>query len=375
MGSALLAYNNVNSRSGSAKDLDYNFIKQSGVNLFSKLRALKVANVRGLSDYNCYFLKNYSWLSWKIQMYSYLLWLALKDNRNYRNTTLVDYGGGLGILSLLAKEIKLNTVIFNDIDSNTCHDAQLLGESIKDPADHYVCGDIDTLTDFISSNKINCNTLISYDVLEHIYDIESYLKKLEFLSKGPLQLVMCSGANQYNPYLKHSIVKRQHRIEQNGRIGEDVTRNNDCKKSYYAVRVEIIKEYFPQLDNKTITMIAERTRGMRKNDILNVTAEYVHHNKIPSEVRHPSNTCDPFSGNWEEHLMDPFQLKNILQSHGFKVNILSGLRFAGEKKQEKILVYILNIPIRITKNSSLMLPISPFYTIIASRNVQHIPKT
>ena len=354
------------------KDWILENMERKTISDFSKILLGKLQKVNPdtliLSDYYRYYVKRVSWLSFEIQKYSYILWLALRDIDDYRNIVLVDYGGGAGLLSLLAKEIGIKTVVYDDIDNNTCRDAQVIGKGVGIPADYYNCGDIDDLIDFLSANNLDCDVLVSYDVLEHIYDIESYLRKLKFLSKRSLRLVMCSGANQYNPYIKHSIVKLQNKLEYHGRIGEIVTRENDCRKSFYESRIDIIRNNSPQLDNKTLALLAQRTRGMRVDDILNVISNHKTYNAIPVGIEHQSNTCDPYSGNWEEHLMDPYNLKSILKAEGFQVKLLSGLWFSGNKIYRRVLANILNIPIRISKNNDRMLPISPFYIIYASTN-------
>ena len=40
---------------------------------------------------------------------------------------------------------------------------------------------------------------MSYDVLEHIYDVEGFLTNAGELTDGPLTLFMSSEANIYNP--------------------------------------------------------------------------------------------------------------------------------------------------------------------------------
>jgi len=73
-----------------------------------------------------------------------------ESQRPLHTVTLVDHGGGTGLFLRVAKE---------------------------------ACGE----------------SLMSYDVLEHIYDVEGFLTNAGELTDGPLTLFMSSEANIYNP--------------------------------------------------------------------------------------------------------------------------------------------------------------------------------
>ena len=53
---------------------------------------------------------------------------------------------------------------------------------------------------------------------------------------------------------------------------------------------------------------------MIEADILRCLAEYQSSGKIPCQPAHPTNTCDPYTGNWAEHLMDVQALAEQLRS-------------------------------------------------------------
>ena len=45
---------------------------------------------------------------------------------------------------------------------------------------------------------------------------------------------------------------------------------------------------------------------------------------LPAAPVHPTNTCDPRTGNWAEHLMDLGTLRKKLAARGFESRILTG---------------------------------------------------
>ena len=81
-----------------------------------------------------------------LKIYSYLLsWSLAKLDISVNKCVFIDYGGGSGMLSLLAKELGVGTVIYNDIYDVCCRDAKIIAESIGNKADYYVQGDIKDL--------------------------------------------------------------------------------------------------------------------------------------------------------------------------------------------------------------------------------------
>jgi len=75
---------------------------------------------------------------------------------------LVDYGGGSGLLSFLALEAGIGTVIYNDIYDVSCEDARKLGQALHLPLSRIVCGDVDELVSYLRKEKINVNAIVSY---------------------------------------------------------------------------------------------------------------------------------------------------------------------------------------------------------------------
>ena len=64
---------------------------------------------------------------------------------------------------------------------------------------------------------------------------------------------------------------------------------------------------------------------MRKSDILLFLEKYREGDPIPIEPDHPTNTCDPLTGNWAERMMDPHSLVNDASQYGIDLEVLPGL--------------------------------------------------
>ncbi len=333
--------------------------------LFEKLAILDVDRLN-ISDYNKLYIKNYiSGLTSNLQKYSYILSLSLSHFKDtYDKFVLVDYGGGTGILSLLAKELGIGTVIYNDIYNVSCADAYILASSIGNVADYYVQGDTDDLAAFLTENKINCNAIASYDVIEHVYRMETFFSKIVRLSQVPFCIVMASGSNKYNPINVRRMKKVQIINEYEDREKKYGHKERDCLKSYLRVRKEIIENYLKSINTiiseAELNTLSKNTRGLMTHDIHAYVEEYIRTGKLSSKPDHPTNTCDPLTGNWSEHIFDPYVYKDIFMGAGFEFNVLGGPISNSNKFFINHLNTLLNFFIGRTKYGMI---ISPFITI------------
>jgi len=334
--------------------------------LFLKLNNLDI-NQLEVSDHTKVCLGNHiQSLKNRLMKFTYILsWAVANRDIPLNQFVLVDYGGGSGILSLLAKEYGIGTVIYTDIYDVSCKDAENIGQAINNPADYYVPGDIDELLFYIKNQQITCHALASYDVIEHIYDIEPYLKKLSKISDKDFVVVMGSGANPLNPLVARSLMKQHKLIEYLNREDKPGHKQRDILKAYYDVRREIISKYAPKLSPDEVERLTKATRGLIAQDIKHCVDVYLESGKICRQPDHPTNTCDPYTGNWAEHLMDIRMLKQVLVNNGFIVKILAGY-YGGGSPLKRIVACWLNLLIFLL-GDQIGLWFAPFYTIYASK--------
>ena len=336
--------------------------------LYVKLKKLNL-NKLGISDYNQRYLGDK--LANPIgtfQVYSYLLALSLTGSKvPLDRFVFVDYGGGCGILSLLAKQLGIGRVIYNDIYDLSCNDVRLLSKEIKIGIDDYVCGDIDELIIYLKKDSVTINAITSYDVIEHIYDIDSYLRKLPFLSSISFRIVFGSGANIKNPFIRKRLMHTHNEVEHKDREKKWGQKKRDSLRSYLEMRKEIVREYDSSLGSEKVNRIAELTRGLMKHDIEKCVDKYNKTGKFSYKPDHPTNTCDPYTGNWAEHLMESDRLENILKDEGFEVKILSGYWPFSKNIYKNFILKLLNIGIRLLGKNALLF--SPHYIVYGDYNV------
>jgi hypothetical protein len=314
-----------------------------------------------------YFGSNLQYLQASLQRYTFLLTWAIApySSKNNAEIVLVDYGGGSGMCSLLAKEAGIGTVVYVDIYDVCCHDAQYIAEALGLAANHYVNGDIDSLLSYLKEKQISCNTVVSYDTLEHIYDIDDFLNKIGGISAGPLSLMMASGANPLNFIISRRLRKLHRKVELKGKIRQQGEDDRNPEEALVAVRTKMILSYASDLSQHEADMLAQKTRGMRREDIIKAVNSFLSNGLIPKELEHPTNTCDPLTGNWCERLLNPYSLGHKLQEAGFSAKVLAGFYGSSGKdsKLKQSARYCANLAIAVSGN--LGLQIAPYYCIYA----------
>lgn len=336
--------------------------------LHQKLMKLDLKH-SGVSDYNQRYLGDK--LANPIvtfQLYTYLLILALVGNKvPLRKFGFVDYGGGFGLLSLLAKELGIGRVVYNDIYDVSCNDLRILSKEMDIAIDNYVCGDIDELINYLQDESLTINAISSYDVIEHIYDIEAYLRKLHLLPADRLRVVFGCGANIKNPLIRRELRKTHLEAEYKNREKKWGHKERDSLRSYLEMRKKIVREYNSALSENMVQRIAESTRGLMRDDIEKSVDEYRTTGRISYKPDHPTNTCDPNTGNWAEHLMEIEWLSNILRDEGFQVKILAGYWGYSDNLYKRLIKNLLNIGPRLLRKNGLFF--SSYYIVYADHGI------
>ncbi len=345
--------------------LFYN-IRSSADRLFQKLKILDLATLN-ISNYNKRYLRG-KLVNLRRELdrcSNILVWTLENSVIPLDDQIFLEYGGGIGMLSLFAKELGIGTVIYNDIYDISCQDAKKLAGILKLEADNYVHGDIDEVLEFFKTTNIKCDFITSYDVIEHIYDIKAFLRKITLLTDGKLKVCLASGANKYNSLIRRRIIKMQIKVEYED--GKKVWghKERDTLKSYFKIRNEIIRnlitELNSQLNENDILKLVKRTRGLKKEDIESSVEEFIETNTFPPKLTHSTNTCDPYTGNWKEKLMEPYFLAEVLKKCGFEAKILKGYYGHSTSLIKRYLGRVLNFLIYVFKRQGIRF--APFYII------------
>jgi hypothetical protein len=275
--------------------------------------------------------------------------------------TLVDYGGGLGLSAMLAKYIGVGTIVYNDIHDASCKDAQLLAEACGLKADHYVTGGVDELVEFSRTSGIKFNGLVSYDVLEHIFDLDDFFDKVRNICDAELTISMGTGANPHNPKIRKREVAKAVHAEFNDTPKKWMEGHRDTESSYLKSRRKIVHEFAPQLTQAQVETLATATRGYIKPQIEAATAEFVKSGKVTLTPDHPTNTCCPYTGFWHERLVTREQYEALLKKYGYEGVVRPG-KYAGPRIGAVRMVFNMMIDAM----GSPMLCIAPYTHLLAT---------
>lgn len=344
-------------------------IANAAESLYKKLQRFDLSSVN-ISEYNQrYFgshIDTHDARKLNLTKYAFVLsWALAGSKKPLDELVFLDYGGGHGMLSLLAKEAGIATVIHNDIYPVSCEDARTIGQQLAIEADHYIPGDIDDVIKYLQQHSLNCDVLANYDVIEHIYDINDFLLKIPALSEGHLSVFLASAANETNPRIRR-VLRQQHlHFEFQDRAYRQGRKPTDTTRALVDVRKEIISEHAPGLGAAEVENLAHLTRGKIKSEIIDDVNAYCDSGVLPDAPDHPTNTCDPLTGNWFEHLMDPHSLVRLLAQNSFEVSVECGYYDSPGSIVKRLVKHSLNAGIRVLGSKGLYL--APFYALRAVR--------
>ena len=339
----------------------YKQIEVAIKSLHSKLHKLEVKSLQ-ISDYNKEYLKKYIHnYSFYMSLYSQLLHKSIKKlDKPISQSVFVDYGGGCGILSYLAKEVGFKSVIYNDIYEISVNDTKIISKEINIEIDSYIQGGVHEFTNEINLKNLKPDLICSFDVLEHIYNLKEYFNSISGIN-SQFSLLFMTSANAKNPYINYKLKKIQIRAEFHGLDKTIGWKESDLNSAFLEARKKIIKKKFSKLKDDEIEELSIKTRGLRKDDIEKVVKNYIHNNKIGYHIEHPTNTCDPYTGNWTENLINLTQLKKIVQKNNLKFDITNSFYSYSNNKILNFPKLVLNLMIRFLGPKHLFF--SPTYTL------------
>lgn len=342
-------------------------ILQAAEKLENKLRSIDPSNLP-ISEYNQRYLGGHvtsqDALLLNLKKYTFILsWALAGTNKELEKLTFMDYGGGHGMLSFLAKQSGIGVVIHNDIYPVSCQDAETVSKHLSVPLDHYIPGDINDVISYFEDNSIYCDVIANYDVIEHIYDINEFLLKLSEIPTAGLSIFLASAANERNPIIGNALRRQHIAFETRDREYRKGRKPTDTNKALLELRRDIVRDYAPQLKDEEVNCLAKLTRGLIKNDIEESVQVYLDTSVLPQPPDHPTNTCDPFTGNWFEHLMDPYKLSRTLDVYGFVSTVRCGYYDSPRNTIKRSIKHVLNFIIRQTGPFGLYF--APYYAIHA----------
>lgn len=321
-----------------------------------------------ISEYNRQYLKRYiDQYNFYMSIYSQLFSKAItRLNKPISESVFVDYGGGCGMLSYVAFELGFKEVIYNDIYPVSVADVKTICKALDIKIDQFIEGDIIAFAHQVNKENIKPDLICSFDVLEHIYDLEKWFQTIAKIHHN-FSLIFMTNANALNPIIARRLKKLQIKAENEGLTKKKGWKEIDESTSFLALRKNIISSKFSELGGEEIELLSAKTRGLRKEDIEKVVKDYIETGKIAYRIGHPTNTCDPYTGNWTEHLIDLKQLKAMIIKNNLLFDISNSFYGYSKNKMLNLPKFLINQLIKILGKRHLFL--SPTYTLEIQRNL------
>lgn len=336
-------------------------IDKSAILLASEMKKIDVDSL-SISEYNKHYLKKYlQFVDFYLVQYVQLFINVIENiDKPVNESTFVDYGGGTGVLSYLAKYIGFKNVIYIDIYDVSCKDAKIISKALDIEIERFVVGDIKNIIEISRSTKID--VICSMDVFEHIYDWKDWFLQSKKVKNNPL-IIFKTGANPSNPFINAKLKNNQNKAELTGYNIVEGWKSRDKAESFLEIRKQIISKKYPNLNNQEVQYLSKVSRGLVFDDIILLVDNYLKNGNVSYKNNHPTNTCDPYTGNWDERLVYKKELNSFLNENNFRVDVVNGLYSKYPSLIKNIFVYIFNAIIFLSNKKSLFL--SPTYTLIA----------
>lgn len=338
-------------------------INQAAQQVSRKIKTIS-PNHLNISDYNKRYLQSYiNNIDYYLIQYSQLLINTISTlHKPISESTLLDYGGGCGILSIFAHELGFKTIIYNDIYDVSTKDAQVITSSLGASVNWFITGDIQHVNEFLNEKDSSVDVICSFDVLEHIYHWEDWFRIARQI-KGKPAIISKTSANSANPFIRHQLKQVHKKDEYHNRNKTWGWKERDSNQSFLSIRQQIISNYAPTLSRTDIEKLALKSRGLIKADIEQLVAIYQQTGQITYQSNHPTNTCDPYTGNWSENLIDTKTIKTVLNQLQYDVTITNGFYSYSSNRIKNKVQHLLNFIISLSGKQSLFL--SPSYTVTA----------
>ena len=296
------------------------------------IRAIDLEQLE-ISDYNRRYLQQLiPSLDYYLDIYRHTLQrIVSATGRSAAETTLVDYGGGHGLMSLTAKRFGIGRVVYVDFNPLSCTTVKALAARLGCGPDAVLCGDSRTLLSWCAEQGVTPDALAGMDVIEHIYRLEPFFDDL-FTLNPQISMVFTTGSVPSNPMVR----RRLHRVMMADEEG------NAGMPGFRAERRQYLEEHFPSMEDKELDEWALRTRGLMFADIESAVARGIN---APQDRY---NTCDPATGSWTERILNIGEYRRILHPHteavAFSNGFYNGLRPGLKGLVAKMLNGLLHLP-------------------------------
>lgn len=290
----------------------------------------------------------------------------------------IDLGGCHGFLSYLLTKYTNNDVMMLEPFEESTKNSKIIWSEFNKRIS-FVNGDYKTINAFLENNQSKIiSNILSYDVFEHVGNIEEFIRLEEKISKyNNTKFIHASSANPYNIRNKLRDIKLQLKYEYFGNKNK-LMKSTSTKSSYFLIRFRKYEEYSKNIyKNKFFRIIrgiifSFLTRGLTKEEFNNFLSKKFHF-LLKNYIRNFNkigffNTIDINNNSWMERHHNLNYIKYKLRSSNFKkIEILPTKYVYTNKNFSALIKIILNKLIEKLPHNKLKLLLSPEFVITYSK--------
>ena len=275
--------------------------------LYKKLFSLPVYDLNfAPMPLEYYLARHHERKFFSVQTAAEMLYRSIKlKGKPVAELTIMEYGAGLGSLFLLSKMIGVKTVVYNDILQDMTDAAIATAKYLQVPIDLFIAGDHKPTIAELKEKGIECDIILSRNVVEHIYDLNEFYYDMSVGQPNAL-VYFSTTANFHNPATVwyHKGIHKKY------------------EKEFVEKRRAIIEKQLRNLPEAELNQLAIATRGLAVQDLDNAILLYAKNKTLPDPSKFYTNTCDPENGLWYEQVIPVSEYKQIIESKGYKLTVL-----------------------------------------------------
>jgi SAM-dependent methyltransferase len=269
-----------------------------------------------------------------LTVYATIILRVLPENpADLQDFHLLDYGGGMGFLSTLARRFGVGAVTYMDVSRGATATARKIGRLLGLSDIHYICPPEEladpsnappamrsvaaspseewpTTSELEESLFVQVtrpvSAVVSNDVLEHIYDLDRHFAHLKACCISGSRLYLQTAANPYCFPIRRRLEKIQKRRE---------------RDILYAEREGFIRKLNGELTAQELRTVVRAMRGLDKRAIRGALLSFKEKGILPVPAK-GTNTCH-ISGWWIERLMKPSYVLDFMWKNGFRGKTVS----------------------------------------------------
>ena len=183
-----------------------------------------------------------------------------------------------------------------------------------------VCGDVCN-PEF---EKGSFDAIYSIEAIEHVHDLKTMFERCFELLKPGGPIFLMNDSNCLNTKTREETVAmwrdREHSWDFIAQLKKWRPVEHGDAKPFAIMREDMVRAASPELDDASVKIVVEKTAGLTRPEIEPLARAYRPGIKFP-EIDEFDRCRNPETGEYAEHLLDPFKIASMLRGAGFRTSV------------------------------------------------------